>query len=209
MPGKVYVTCKRGTDLQKIYSFVERKGKWILNALSKYNAMPRYEETIKKLSSGEKFLLFGKMLEVKFVISENFYVRFDDEFIYIYGKAENVIKNFQAWMKNFARNTLQQMLEENFKKFERFDLKLPVLQIKKMKSRWGSCNPKKGIINLNFFLIKVEKQYIDFVICHEIAHLVYIHHDKNFYRLLESVVPGSGILKKELDFKYASILRQD
>ena len=56
-----------------------------------------------------------------------------------------------------------------------------------MKTRWGSCNPHKSYINLNIELIKKPKICIEYVVFHELVHLIYPNHSKAILRLFSSL----------------------
>ena len=58
------------------------------------------------------------------------------------------------------------------------------IKIRQMKTRWGSCNPHKSYINLNIELIKKPKICIEYVVFHELVHLIYPNHSKEFYNYL-------------------------
>ncbi len=58
------------------------------------------------------------------------------------------------------------------------------IKIRQMKTRWGSCNPYKSYINLNIELIKKPKICIEYVIFHELTHLIYPDHSSKFYEYL-------------------------
>lgn len=61
---------------------------------------------------------------------------------------------------------------------------IKTIRIRQIKTRWGSCNPSKGYINLNTELIKKPKYCIEYVIFHELAHLVHPNHSRSFYNYL-------------------------
>ena len=63
------------------------------------------------------------------------------------------------------------------------------IRIKKMNTRWGSCNYKKGYINLNLYLIKKDIKFIEYVILHELTHLIYPNHSKDFYNFIKNIMP--------------------
>ena len=67
-----------------------------------------------------------------------------------------------------------------------------------MKTRWGVCNVKTKRVTLNLELIKKDIKYLDYVIAHELSHLVYPNHSKNFWALVERVIPNYKILRKEM-----------
>ena len=71
------------------------------------------------------------------------------------------------------------------------------IKYRKMKSRWGSCNSKK-VITFNTELMKVDKNLIDYVVVHELAHLKHMNHSQDFHSLVESYLPGSKRLRSEL-----------
>ncbi|TKX32715.1 M48 family metallopeptidase [Campylobacter aviculae] len=73
------------------------------------------------------------------------------------------------------------------------------LSIKKMKTRWGSCNHKKGYINLNLKLLEKSLKAIEYVILHEIAHLKYPNHSQEFYDFLAFYM--KDFRQREKEFK--------
>jgi predicted metal-dependent hydrolase len=71
--------------------------------------------------------------------------------------------------------------------------------IRKMKSRWGTCRTN-GKIMLNSELVKKRQDLIDSVILHELCHLRHHNHGKEFYAMLERLMPGYKKLRKELRY---------
>ena len=74
----------------------------------------------------------------------------------------------------------------------------PPFKLAAMTSQWGSCSPQ-GTIHLNPALIKAPRHCIDYVLLHEICHLVEHNHSKRFYDLLDRYMPGWQAAKAELD----------
>ena len=75
------------------------------------------------------------------------------------------------------------------------------VRIKHNVSNWGSCSVKKNI-NLNLNLMRLPEELRDYVMLHELCHLKYMNHGKEFHALLESVCPNHKALRRQLrDFK--------
>jgi predicted metal-dependent hydrolase len=82
---------------------------------------------------------------------------------------------------------------------------MPTISIKPMKSRWGSCNKRLNKINLNLKLIHQERKAIEYVITHELIHLVVQNHSESFYKELKKVMPDYLERKNYLSSKYIHI----
>jgi predicted metal-dependent hydrolase len=63
------------------------------------------------------------------------------------------------------------------------------IRIKNMKSRWGSCNAAKKILAFSTMLSSMPMPFVEYVVVHEFAHLVYPNHSKDFYKLIETIMP--------------------
>lgn len=72
----------------------------------------------------------------------------------------------------------------------RFGFNYRSLNIKRMKSRWGSCDQHKNIV-LNLFLMQLPWECIDYVILHELTHTQALHHGPDFWQKFESLLPGA------------------
>ena len=89
-------------------------------------------------------------------------------------------------------------LEERVKYFSKvMNLEYTKLKFRKMKSRWGSCNSNREI-TLNKELSRVNKNLIDYVIVHELAHITHMNHSKEFHSLVDLYLPSSKLDRKEL-----------
>ncbi len=101
----------------------------------------------------------------------------------------------------FAREAaarLPEMLEACLAKASRHRFPRPELRIRTMRSRWGSCDAKAGVITLNARLLRFRPEVIECVIMHELAHFKYRRHGPRFYGLLERLCPDYEALQAEL-----------
>lgn len=102
----------------------------------------------------------------------------------------------------FVMNWYQQQAITCFKErianyAQKLGLPAPPFRLSQAKTRWGSCN-NRGFINLNWRLIQLPLHLIDYVVAHELAHLIEMNHSKAFWARVESVYPGYRSARKEL-----------
>jgi predicted metal-dependent hydrolase len=70
---------------------------------------------------------------------------------------------------------------------------------RKMKSHWGSCNYTKQTIRLNTELAKRSPQCLEYVILHELVHILEPSHNRNFYRLMDKHLPGWKTVRRQMN----------
>jgi len=87
---------------------------------------------------------------------------------------------------------------ETYKRFSGLIKQKPFLTIRKMKSRWGSCNHRTGRITVNRALVHLDSRLVRFVMYHEFAHLVHPNHGRAFKSLLGKLLPEYKTNEKEL-----------
>lgn len=141
---------------------------------------------------------------------------YNQDFFYL-GKKYNIVKSnlndiiigtdtilvrdeliLNKWLVKQARIIFKENLDEIYKIFP-VEIPYPSLTIRKMKTRWGVCNTRIKKITLNLELIKKDKKYLDYVIVHELSHLVYPNHGSDFWHLVSILVPNYKVLRKELN----------
>ena len=102
------------------------------------------------------------------------------------------------WWRGLARTRFQESIERQFPWFAERGHRLPVLRVKKMRSRWGSLS-RRGYINLSLALMQYPPAVIDYVVMHELCHLEYMHHGPAFHALMDRRMPDWPARKRRLD----------
>ncbi|MDD6879516.1 MAG: DUF45 domain-containing protein [bacterium] len=141
-----------------------------------------YQYNIKKQAFNSKFFYLGK--EYKIIYGNNKGLIFDGDFVYV-----NESTNIDKELIKLALNLFSSRLEYLYKNFVQDIPKPSGITIRKMKTRWGVCNTKTRRITLNMLLIKRNMLCIDYVIIHELSHLVEANHSKKFWKVVESNFP--------------------
>ena len=93
---------------------------------------------------------------------------------------------FTAFKKAFALELYLRYIE----KFSpRIGHKIARVRVRKMQTRWGSCNHAKGYLNFSLSLIERDRRFVEYVVLHELAHLVHANHGADFYALIAQIMP--------------------
>lgn len=92
-----------------------------------------------------------------------------------------------------------EIIAEVYPTFAPYGAPYPVLRIRKMKSRWGSCSPSRGIITLNSLLAAYPRRLIEYVAVHEFCHFLVPNHSPAFYAQLTRALPDWRRRKAELN----------
>jgi len=93
---------------------------------------------------------------------------------------------FTAFKKAFALELYLRYIE----KFSpRIGRKIARVRVRKMQTRWGSCNHAKGYLNFSLSLIERDPRFVEYVVLHELAHLIHANHGADFYALIAQIMP--------------------
>jgi predicted metal-dependent hydrolase len=108
-----------------------------------------------------------------------------------------VRRRMRDWYRERANSYFARKLPELCARFERVE-RAPDFQLLAMKNQWGSCSPA-GRVSLNPALIKAPAHCVEYVLLHELCHLIEHNHSKRFYALLERQCPSWRTWKRDLD----------
>lgn len=181
--GKTELVVPLLATKKHIDKILEKRKNWIDE---KKEYFSKFKSVEKKLISGENMKYLGKNYRLKVyetyknervILSRgklNLYVKNKDD----YNKKLNLI---ECWYKEKAMIHFLNTVNKYNKITQKDSINV---RIRKMKTRWGSCNKTKKYINLNLNLIKKPKICIEYVVFHELAHLIYPNHSKDFYNYL-------------------------
>lgn len=200
--GKVNVSAPKYVGIDVINAFVLKNAGRIVSAKNKFAEALPVENNIFNCS---QIYVFGNLYKLVAQIGEKNACRIENGVLYLTCKDSNIAnKVFYNYVFDEAQTVFSEILSKNYYLFSRYCKSVPELKIRMMKSQWGNCRPKLNRITLNLKLVHFDRKVIEFVILHEYCHFAVANHSKDFYNVLNSVMPDwkkyDLILKKQLNY---------
>ena len=186
-----------------IDTFLVAHKDWIDRQITKYKKTNGFNN-LSNIRSGSSTQLLGKDIRIYKKASLTNGVQSDSKkvMIYLQNTEDNAIaqKLFEKWWRDKCRQIYEIEADNLYQKvFKKYNLPRPKITIKRMKTLWGSCTPSKNKITLNEYLLKADLRCIQYVILHELTHLIYPNHSNDFYDFLTIHMPDWPARKQELD----------
>lgn len=199
----VVVSTPMDVSNEWIDSFLQKHKEWIEEHVSKYKKSSGYN-TLLNIRGGTSTQLLGKDVRIYKVASLENRIEMEEKRVCLYMRNlddEQLAQNlFNAWWRNTATQLYTSEMQNLYLKiFQKHNVKEPNIIVRKMKTLWGSCSPAKNKITLNEYLLKADLRCIQYVILHELTHLIYPNHSKQFYNFLTIYMPDWMERKKQLD----------
>lgn len=190
---------------KKINQIVISKIKWIKKKLELIEPQ-KNKLFIKNRAS---FDLLGKEIKITLLDGNNKIEWVDENNLKIFFKGQDDQKKlktfFIKWLKEIALDYFSQRAYEISKLYA---IPSNSILLSNAKSRWGTCNSKTEV-RINWRLIQADPYVIDYVICHEFAHLTHMNHSRNFWNLVEKINPDYKLAENFLKNKGFSLYSLD
>ncbi|RUM29735.1 MAG: M48 family peptidase [Aquifex sp.] len=187
-------------DEETLLKVMLKHEKWIRKKIEEIKSRdPKVRK--KEFVNGEGFLYLGKSYKLKIVDEQDVPLRFDNGF-YLLREYLPVARNiFINWYKERAYEKIKERVEFYAQKR---GLKYNCINITNAEKRWGSCSDK-GNLNFSWRLIMAPLPVIDYVVVHELVHLVEKNHSKEFWNKVKLLMPDYEKYKNWLK-KYGYLL---
>lgn len=196
------VRAPKNCSQEKIDKFLQKKWLWLEKQL---NYFRKYQKKIleKEYISGESFLFLGRQYRLKVVRGEKDAIKKEKNILVV--ETTNLINNGfhnKKILENWYNKQTLKIFNKRYLKVQKiFSYNFaPKLVIRKMTKRWGSFLSKKQVI-LNPELIKASTDCIDYVITHELCHMKYKNHSRQFYVYLKSKLSDWEKIKEKLELR--------
>ena len=205
--GSVIVSANTMVSCKEIDKFIRSKGTYVLKAIDHFREMAQHKPRSKEYVSGESFYILGRELRLKVTQADKNTVSSDGVYIFLEIKEVNDYEKKMRLVIHFldqqCRTVFGDVMEYLYPLVKKYGIEKPILKIREMETRWGTCLVKKKTITLNKRLLEAPRNCIEYVMMHELCHLMHPNHSRQFYSFLSMLMPDWRERKVYLDKRAA------
>lgn len=196
--GDVRLSVPKKMNDEAVKCFALSKLDWIKKQREKFKVQEKFNIEYK---SGELHCLFGKKYELKVVENNGRqFAELNGEHIILHVRKDSSFEKKEKIIQDFYREKLKSVVPEYIEKWENIiGVNIESWAVKIMKTRWGTCNTRNRKIWINLELAKKSKECLEYIIVHELTHLLERYHNKIFYNYMDEFLPHWKNIKMELN----------
>jgi hypothetical protein len=197
--GKVRISAPSRMNLDTIRVFAISKLGWIRQQQEKLRAQER--ETPREYLDRESHFVWGKRYLLKVIeCNEAASIELQHSRMFLRLRSGSPGNKKQAVLEGWYRKQIRKAVPSLIAKWEPvIGVKVEKFFVQKMKTKWGSCNSASKTIRLNTDLAKKPPQCLEYIVVHEMAHLVVRHHNEQFTTLVDKCLPEWRLLRQMLN----------
>ena len=204
--GRVRISAPKRASLETIRAFAISKLDWIRKHQARMREQARQAPPAKprpqlEYADREPHAVWGKPYLL--AVSERDgqpSVELDQNRLLLQVRPRTEREGRRAVLEAWYRAQVQAAVPPLLERWEpRLGVKLERFQVRRMKTRWGSCTPAKRTIRLNTELGTREPELLEYIVVHELVHLLEASHNARFYALMDLHMPGWKAYRKELN----------
>ncbi|GHV84913.1 zinc metalloprotease [Spirochaetia bacterium] len=208
---RVVVVAPRYAQPKEIYAFLEAKFSWIEKHLTKYREKARQKPLAENcFVNGEVYYVWGAPYRLE-VIERRGHPRIEmdagDPLLIMYVRPGSTKVQKQALLDKWRKQLVADAAPALITRWQgplaaaakKPDLGVEKVYLQKMKTHWGSCNSGQRTIRLNTELAAKPPEYLDYVVLHEMVHLIVPSHNQHFYRYMNKLMPQWKEIRKQMN----------
>ncbi len=195
---EILVTAPEHADLLKIKAKIKSKARWIFKQQNFFLSF-HPKTPPRRFLNGETHLYLGRQLQLRIKRNKENKILYTGRTLEVRTTDKSKIQDIlQAWYREKAQEKFLEIAKPLIESFKKYKVVPKGLFLKRMPNRWGSCTAQGKII-LNPELIMAPKGCIEYVIYHELCHLVHRDHTQKFLNLQYKVMPDWAKWKTKLE----------
>lgn len=198
--GRVRLSVPKQMDDEAVRKFVVSKLAWINKQRNKFITRERQAE--REFVSGESHYFLGAeyLLNVIETAGKQHVELRDDRYLDLYTRSGSSVEKRERILSEWYRQSLKEIIPPLIEKWEKIiGVSVNDFGIKLMKTRWGTCNIRDKRIWINLELAKKNPRCIEYIVVHEMVHLLEKHHNQTFKNYMSEFLPDWKNIKDELN----------
>ena len=198
--GRVRLAVPERMNDEAVRLFATSKLAWITKQRKKFSEQDR--QTAREFVSGESHYYFGTryLLNVVETTGKQHIELRTNKYNDLYVRPESTVKKKEKIMSDWYRQSLKKIIPAYIKKWEEImGVTVNDWGVKLMKTRWGTCNVQDKRIWINLELAKKNPQCLEYIIVHEMVHLLERHHNEKYKAYMDKFLPNWKSIKDELN----------
>ncbi|MEO8538013.1 MAG: SprT family zinc-dependent metalloprotease, partial [Betaproteobacteria bacterium] len=192
------VRAPRWVTLREIEQTLVERDRWIVRCLDEWRRRRR-DVMPREWKSGEPIVFRGEQLALAVIAARHTSIAADLFHLTVRHPhahdEEQVAASVSDWLKDQAWTLVAARVAGYV---ARIAGPAPSVRLSSARSEWGSCNAQREI-RLNWRLVQLPPMLAEYVVAHEVAHIVELNHSRRFWAVVESLLPGHAALRRQLD----------
>ena len=198
--GRVHVSAPVGYSEERIRLYVLQKWVWLTEKREKLQSFNLQPE--RQFVSGEAHFYKGQLYRLRVILTDAtpMHVEISGDYIILYDHPGSTKEHKSMVLNEWYRDQLKPILSKLIEKWEKIlEVKLNEWEIRDMDSSWGTCSKAKKKALFNLQLAKKPTKCTEYVVAHELTHLIEQRHNDRFKRILDTYLPDWESIRKELN----------
>lgn len=199
--GRVRVAAPLNTTDENVRLLIVSKLRWIKKQQEKFANQERQSK--REYVSGESYYLWGERYNLRVIERDNVYSKVEIEkkkYINLYVKYGTPVEKREKIITEWYRKQIKQEIPKLISKWEpKLGVEVKSWGVKRMNTKWGTCNSNASRIWLNLYLAKRPFKCLEYVVVHEMAHLLERTHSDRFKQLMDQHYPNWKSVRDELN----------
>jgi len=197
--GQIEIRVPKGTTESQINQLIESKWHWIISKLTEIKTRTDGYKP-KTYEQGEPFMYLGTEVVISVLVdpleaNERVYIEGDQLIVKTKSDDNEKIKKM---LESFYSKECKRIVEMRLKYYQaNFKVKPKGVKITNNKSNWGTCNSHREL-TFNWKLVMAPLEVFDYVVIHEMCHMVHMNHDRSFWRLVGKLMPDYEVKQQYL-----------
>jgi predicted metal-dependent hydrolase len=176
-----------------IEKLLHKHSNWVLRKIDEWQVK---RAPARRWTDGEQVMVFGSALELRLSSRATYtHVNGHELVVPAHGGASPASREVTDWLHEQAQTCFRERVE-HYRRVLGVPIS-PQVNLSSARSRWGSCH-SSGRIHLNWRLVQMPLRLIDYVVAHEVAHLIEMNHSQRFWRTVGRVVADYDVRRKEI-----------